>query len=380
MIQLEHFIAGRQIKDPSGYTYFLPTPINDQWTWEDQELNLLLEQAALRLGELNSYARLVPSVDLFIQLLVTKEAVVSSRIEGTQTNMEEALLDESDIDPDRKNDWREVQNYIKALNQALLELDRIPISSRLLRQTHQTLLTNVRGEHKLPGEYRKSQNWIGGASLRTARFIPPHHDYVPELMSDLERFLHNEEVALPQLVKAGIAHYQFETIHPFLDGNGRIGRLLIPLYLVDRGLLSAPLLYISAFFEQNKSLYYDSLTIVRSKNDMRQWLSYFLEGVSQTASNASQTLAKVIELKQETEPVLLRELGRRSAKAVLLLQRLFERPTITVNQTKELLQVSFKSANDLINEFVRVGILKEMTGQNRNRVFVFAEYLALFQE
>lgn len=380
MIQLEHFIAGRQIKDPSGYTYFLPTPINDQWTWEDQELNLLLEQAALRLGELNSYARLVPSVDLFIQLLVTKEAVVSSRIEGTQTNMEEALLDESDIDPDRKNDWREVQNYIKALNQALLELDRIPISSRLLRQTHQTLLTNVRGEHKLPGEYRKSQNWIGGASLRTARFIPPHHDYVPELMSDLERFLHNEEVALPQLVKAGIAHYQFETIHPFLEGNGRIGRLLIPLYLVDRGLLSAPLLYISAFFEQNKSLYYDSLTIVRSKNDMRQWLSYFLEGVSQTASNASQTLAKVIELKQETEPVLLRELGRRSAKAVLLLQRLFERPTITVNQTKELLQVSFKSANDLINEFVRVGILKEITGQNRNRVFVFAEYLALFQE
>lgn len=380
MIQLEHFIAGRQIKDPSGYTYFLPTPINDQWTWEDQELNLLLEQAALRLGELNSYARLVPSVDLFIQLLVTKEAVVSSRIEGTQTNMEEALLDESDIDPDRKNDWREVQNYIKALNQALLELDRIPISSRLLRQTHQTLLTNVRGEHKLPGEYRKSQNWIGGASLRTARFIPPHHDYVPELMSDLERFLHNEEVALPQLVKAGIAHYQFETIHPFLEGNGRIGRLLIPLYLVDRGLLSAPLLYISAFFEQNKSLYYDSLTIVRSKNDMRQWLSYFLEGVSQTASNASQTLAKVIELKQETEPVLLRELGRRSAKAVLLLQRLFERPTITVNQTKELLQVSFKSANDLINEFVRVGILKEITGQNRNRVFVFAEFLALFQE
>lgn len=379
MIQLEHFIAGRQIKDPSGYTYFLPTPINDQWTWEDQGLNLLLEQAALKLGELNSYARLVPSVDLFIQLLVTKEAVVSSRIEGTQTNMEEALLDESDIDPERKNDWREVQNYIKALNQALLELDRIPISSRLLRQTHQTLLTNVRGEHKLPGEYRRSQNWIGGASLRTARFIPPHHDYVPELMSDLERFLHNEEVALPQLVKAGIAHYQFETIHPFLDGNGRIGRLLIPLYLVDRGLLSAPLLYLSAFFEQNKSLYYDSLTIVRSKNDMRQWLSYFLEGVSQTASNASKTLAKVIELKQETEPVLLRELGRRSAKAVLLLQRLFERPTITVNQAKDLLQVSFKSANDLINEFVRVGILKEMTGQNRNRIFVFEEYLALFR-
>jgi Fic family protein len=379
MIQLDHFIAGRQIKDPSGYTYFLPTPINDQWNWEDQGLNLLLEQAALKLGELNSYARLVPSVDLFIQLLVTKEAVVSSRIEGTQTNMEEALLDESDIDPERKNDWREVQNYIKALNQALIELDRLPISSRLLRQTHQTLLTSVRGEQKLPGEYRRSQNWIGGASLRTARFIPPHHDYVSELMSDLERFLHNEEIALPQLVKAGIAHYQFETIHPFLDGNGRIGRLLIPLYLVDRGLLSAPLLYISAFFEQNKSLYYDSLTIVRTKNDMRQWLSYFLEGVSQTASNASQTLARVIELKQETEPVLLRELGRRSAKAVLLLQRLFERPTITVNQAKELLQVSFKSANDLINEFVRIGILKEMTGQNRNRVFVFEEYLALFR-
>ena len=289
MIQLEKYISGRDEKDATGYSYFLPSLINEQWKWEEQSINQLLEKAAIKLGELNSYSKLVPNIDLFIQLHVTKEAVVSSRIEGTKTQMEEALMEEDEISPEGKNDWQEVNNYIKALNQAIIELETLPISSRLIKKTHQILLDSVRGEHKQPGLYRRSQNWIGGNTLADAVFIPPHQKYVDELMGDLEKFLHNEEIKVPALIKIGIAHYQFETIHPFLDGNGRIGRLLITLYLVDQKILNKPLLYLSAFFEKNKSLYYDNLTFVRTKNDMIQWLKYFLVGVAETAENATTT-------------------------------------------------------------------------------------------
>lgn len=234
-----------------------------------------MEKAAVKLGELNSYARLAPDIDLFIQLHVTKEAVASSRIEGARTHINEAILQEADIEPERRNDWKEVNNYIQALNTAIEELNTLPLSSRLLKQTHATLLQSVRGEHKLPGEFRSSQNRIGGNSLADAAFIPPHHRYVPELMGDLENFLHNERIQIPALIRIAIAHYQFETIHPFLDGNGRIGRLMITLFLVSEGLLEKPLLYLSNYFEKNKSLYYDNLTVVRSKSDILQWLKYF---------------------------------------------------------------------------------------------------------
>lgn len=378
MIQLETYQSGRFEKHHTGYTYFRPSFINDQWKWQDQTINFLLEKAAIKLGELNSFSRLVPNIDLFIQLHVTKEAVVSSRIEGTQTNMDEALLDEEEIHPERRNDWKEVKNYIKALNEAIAELEKLPISSRLLRQTHKTLLSNVRGEHKLPGEYRSSQNWIGGNTLLDAVFIPPHHELVPELMSDLEKFLHNDNINVPALIKIGIAHYQFETIHPFLDGNGRIGRLLITLFLVDQKILHKPLLYLSAYFEKNKGLYYDNLTFVRTKNDMAQWLRYFLAGVAETAENATQTLSAVLELKARLENTLAATYGKRAANAGILLNALFKKPVVHVNEAQKLLGVSYKAANYLVSDMVRNGLLKEMTGQSRNRVFVFDEYLKLF--
>ncbi|HMM12207.1 MAG TPA: Fic family protein [Bacteroidales bacterium] len=378
MIHLESYVAGRFVKHHTGYAYFMPAQVNDQWKWEDQTLNLLLEKAAIKLGELNSYARLVPNIDLFIQLHVTKEAVVSSRIEGTQTNMDEALLEEAEVNPERRNDWKEVNNYIKALNEAIEELEKLPISSRLLKQTHKTLLSSVRGEHKLPGEYRSSQNWIGGNSLLDAVFIPPHQDFVPELMGDLEKFLHNDTINVPALIKIGIAHYQFETIHPFLDGNGRIGRLLITLFLVDQKILQKPLLYLSSYFEKNKGLYYDNLTFVRTKNDMTQWLKYFLVGVAETAEAATQTLSAILGLKARLENNLAANYGKRAANAGILLNALFKKPVIRVNEAQQLLGVSYKAANDLVNELVLNGLLKEMTGQNRNRLFVFDEYLKLF--
>ena len=378
MIQLEKYVSGKNEKDPTGYSYFMPSLINEQWKWEEQSINTLLEKAAIKLGELNSYSKLVPNIDLFIQLHVTKEAVVSSRIEGTKTQIEEALMDENEISPEGKDDWQEVNNYIKALNQAITELETLPISSRLIKKTHQILLDNARGENKQPGEYRRSQNWVGGNTLADAVFIPPHQKNVDELMGDLEKFLHNEDIKVPALIKIGIAHYQFETIHPFLDGNGRIGRLLITLFLVDQKILNKPLLYLSAFFEKNKSLYYDNLTFVRTKSDMTQWLKYFLVGVAEAAEDATQTLSDILELKTKLEISITTTFGKRSNNALLLLQFLFTKPIVHVNQVKEVTRSSYKSANDLVSDFVNVGILKEMTGQNRNRIFGFDQYLKMF--
>jgi Fic family protein len=377
-MEIEKFIAGEKVRHPTGYQYFMPYEINFEWTWNDATINKLIEKAAIKLGELNSYSKLVPNIDLFVQLHVTKEAVVSSRIEGTKTNMNEALLEEEEIKPERKNDWQEVKNYIKALNQAIEELEKLPISARLLRQTHKTLMQSVRGENKLPGEFRTSQNWIGGNSLLDAVFIPPHHEHVQNLMSDLEKYIHNEDINVPDLVKIAIAHYQFETIHPFLDGNGRIGRLLITLFLIDRNILSRPLLYLSSYFEKNIGLYYDNLTFVRTKNDINQWLKYFLVGIAETAEQASQTLSAVLVLKLKLEGKIFQSFGKKSSNANLILQQLFKKPIIHVREVQEITKTSFKAANDLVGDFVKADILKEMTGQSRNRVFVFEEYLQLF--
>jgi Fic family protein len=376
-IQLEQFQSGRYEKGYE-YRYFVPSHINDEWVWQTSQINALLEKAAVKLGELNSFARLVPNIDLFIQLHVTKEAVVSSRIEGTQTNMQEAVLSEAEILPEHRNDWREVQNYIHALNQAINTLKTLPLSSRLLKETHATLLNNVRGEHKLPGEFRASQNWIGGHSLADATFIPPHHQYVDDLMSDLEHFLHNHDVHVPALIRIAIAHYQFETIHPFLDGNGRIGRLLITLFLVTAGILDKPLLYLSSYFEKNKGLYYDNLMVVRNKSDMLQWLKYFLVGIEQTAGLAVSTLSKVLLLKTDLEKNLQVNFGRRSASAQLLLNALFVQPATSVEDALKICGLSYKAANDLIGLMCKHEILQEITGQTRNRVFIFAPYLSIF--
>ena len=377
-VEIENFKVGRREKG-FGYFYFVPEKVNFQWEWRDAHLNTLLEKASISLGELNSFARLVPNIDLFIQLHVTKEAVVSSRIEGTQTNMEEALLAEENIKPERINDWKEVRNYSKAMHLAINELKTLPLSSRLLCKTHEILLSGVRGEQKMPGEYRNSQNWIGGVGLNDAVFIPPTHTYVSELMGDLENFLHNDEINVPALIRIGIAHYQFETIHPFLDGNGRIGRLLITLYLVSKGILHQPLLYLSSFFEKNKSLYYDNLTLVRQKNDLMHWLKYFLVGVDETARQASETLSEILRLKEKIETDIRNKAGRRTHTAFTLLTHLFRNPAINVKQAAEICNISTKAANDLITFFEEQGILIESSGQIRYRVFVFEPYLRLFR-
>jgi len=377
MIYIEKYKAG-QFRKGIQYQYFIPEKINDAWCWQNPELNDLLEKAAIKLGELNSFSRFVLNIDLFIQIHVTKEAVVSSRIEGTQTNMNEALLPETEIKPEKRNDWKEVNNYIRAMNSAVAALKSLPLSGRLLKQTHAILLDSVRGEYKSPGSYRTSQNWIGGLSLSDAAFIPPHHDLVNELMSDLEHFLHNDGIHLPELIKIAIAHYQFETIHPFLDGNGRIGRLLITLYLVSKNILDKPLLYLSTFFEKNKSLYYDNLTRVRTHNDMMHWVKYFLVGVVQTATQAASTLQEVLQLKTETESLIQTKFGRRSNTGMALLQSLLKNPMITVDEAAKKTKLTYKAANNLIELMVTHNILRETTGQSRNRIFVFDAYLDAF--
>jgi len=378
MIELEKYQSGHYEKS-MGYKYFVPSHINDEWTWTTAVLNRLLERAAVKLGELNSFAKLVPNINLFIQLHVTKEAVVSSRIEGTRTNVDEAFFPYEEILPARRNDWLEVNNYIKALNEAIADLEKLPLSSRLIRKTHKILLESARGEHKLPGEFRSSQNWIGGNSLADAVYIPPKHELLNDLMSDLEKFLHNDEIHVPSLIRIALAHYQFESIHPFLDGNGRIGRLMIPLYLVNEGLLDKPLLYLSAYFEKDKGLYYDNLSNVRTKNDMLQWLKYFLVGIEQTSSLAVKALSGIMTLKESIEKDIHATFGRRSNSALILMDELFKNPVTTVEQAAGMCKLSFKAANDLIGILNKKLYLKELTGQSRNRVFIFEPYLLIFE-
>jgi Fic family protein len=360
------------------YRSFQPTPINLAWTVGEGELGLLLSQADHKLGELNAFSQLVPDVDFFIRMHVNKEATTSSRIEGTQTNIEDVLQKVENIDPEKRNDWEEVRNYIQAMNEAMTALEKLPISGRLLRETHRTLLQGVRGPHKLPGEYRTSQNWIGGASLKDAVFIPPHPEDVSGLMADLEAFLNDRTKPVPDLIKIGIGHYQFETIHPFLDGNGRIGRVLIPLYLVERGLLAKPSLYLSAYFEQHRTTYYDNLMRVRTHGDLTQWLKFFLEGIRQTAENAIQTFRSIITLREECEASML-TLGRKTQLARNALHLLFRQPIVDGQDIATAFSINITTALRLIDDLIRLNILKETTGFKRNRIFAFQRYIALFE-
>ena len=376
-MDIKDFKSG-SLKQGYKYQYFMPEKINHDFSWEDPSINTLLEKASFHLGALNSFSSLVPDADMFIIMHIFKEAVISNRIEGTRTNIEEALNEQDNLDPEKRNDWQEVHNYVKAMNNAIQELENLPLSNRLIKNTHKILLSTGRGEHKSPGEFRISQNWIGGTSLSDAVFIPPAHEELPELLSDLELFLNNTNINIPHLIRIAIAHYQFETIHPFLDGNGRIGRLLISLYLVHSKVLQKPLLYLSDFFEKNKTLYYDNLTFVRTKNDMSQWIKYFLEGVSQTAENSAQTLKKIIELKTDLEKNKLLSLGKRTKTANEFLYFLFHSPVITSTALQKEMKITAKTANSLIDAFIRLNILKERTGYSRNRIFVFDKYVELF--
>jgi Fic family protein len=376
-MSITNFKAGHLIQRYQ-YKSFEPSLINTKWLIDNAELQLLLSQADIKLGELNAFSQLIPDVDFFIKMHILKEGTKSSRIEGTQTNIDDAVQKEEYIEAEKKDDWLEVHNYVEAMNNAIKSLDKLPLSNRLLKQAHKTLMQGVRGNRKTPGEFRKSQNWIGGASLRDAVFIPPHESSVDNLMNDLEKFLHNENLAIPQLIKIGIAHYQFETIHPFLDGNGRIGRLLITLYLMSNDLLTKPTLYLSDFFEKHRSLYYDNLTRARTRNDLVQWLKFFLEGVRATSQNSIQTFKNIIKLRSEAEKKIAK-LGKKQEMAREFLQHLYSSPMVDSSDVVKLFEINISTALRLIDDFVRLGILKEITGQKRNRNFVFEGYVKLFR-
>jgi Fic family protein len=359
------------------YKSFSPVPINQGWTWEDPTIHALLEQANRALGELNAFSLIVPDIDLFIEMHVVKEAQTSSRIEGTQTAIDEALLSEDQIQPEKRDDWREVRNYIDAVNISIKELENLPLSNRLLRKTHEILMSGVRGEHKNPGEFRTTQNWIGGSNLSDAVFIPPHPSEVPDLMGDMEKFWHNEGVTVPHLVRIALAHYQFETIHPFSDGNGRIGRLMIPLYLVSHGLLAKPSLYLSDFFERNRASYYDALMRVRMSNDMIHWVRFFLTGMAETAAKGRDVFRQVLVLRNKVEHDVL-VLGKRAPLARQALNYLYKKPMVTAGELATALNVSTPTINTLVRELIAKGVLTEITGQIRKRVYVFEAYLKLF--
>jgi Fic family protein len=377
-MNIKEFKSGQWIQQYQSKS-FNPNRVNHTWLVDDELLSYLLSRANILLGELNAFSTLIPDVDFFIKMHITKEATNSSRIEGTQTNIEEALQKTQNLDPEKRDDRQEVENYVTAMNNAIDELNHLPLCNRLLKQTHAILLQSVRGEHKQPGEFRTSQNWIGGTSINDAVFIPPHPSEVVDLMSDLEQFLHNKNIFVPDLIKIAIAHYQFETIHPFCDGNGRIGRLLITLYLVNERILCKPTLYLSDFFAKNKTLYYDNLTMARHKNNLTQWLRFFLEGVIQTAENSIDTFRKIIALRNEIEHNIITQLGKKTKTAQQFSIYLFKNPIVDSEDVIKELKINKSTALRLINDFIELEILKEMTGFKRNRIFMFKEYIHLFE-
>jgi Fic family protein len=374
---MKHFQAGRLVRR-AHYKSFEPNPISRAWLVDDMSLLHLLGQADREVGRLDMYSEYIPNIDLFIRMHVLKEATQSSRIEGTQTNIEEALLDKEDVALERRDDWEEVQNYVAAMNEAVAGLRKLPFSARLIRETHRTLMRGVRGRTRHPGEFRQSQNWIGGATINDAVFVPPVHTSIAELIGDIERFVHDDQRHFPELLKIALVHYQFETIHPFLDGNGRVGRLLITLYLVSRGILKQPVLYLSDFFERNRRHYYDNLTRVREKNDLQQWFRFFLVGVIETAKSSTSTFDKILKLQKKAEEQL-RTLGSRTANAQKVMTYLYQRPVINAAKAGEAAGVSPASAYKLIADLERFGILKEITGGRRGRTYVFDAYLKLFK-
>jgi len=379
-IDFKNFIAGKW-QQQYEYQSFKPNIICIQWLISDPSLLNKLGEADRYLGRLDTFSELIPDIDFFIKMHVTKEATVSSKIEGTQTSFEEVFIKEEDINPEKRNDWQEVHNYIQALNQAIEAMKDLPISNRLIKQTHKTLLQGARGKEKSPGEYRNSQNWIGN-SLKDPIFIPPIHEEISDLMQDLEQFINAEIIelplAVPHLIKIALIHYQFETIHPFLDGNGRIGRLLITLYLIDKELLRKPTLYLSDYFERNRRDYYDNLTQVRKKNDIENWLYFFLDGVIETAKKSIKSFNNIIKLRDDIELNRLIRLGRKQADGKRLINLLYKVPIIDSKEVAKTLNIHSSTANRLIKDFEELKILTELTGYKRNRIYAFNEYIQIF--
>ncbi|MFQ6757408.1 MAG: Fic family protein [Deltaproteobacteria bacterium] len=371
------FQSGHYVQQ-DHYRSFQPNPINRAWVLDNMALIQLLGQADRELGRLDMYSDYIPNIDLFIRMHVLKEATQSSKIEGTQTNMEDALLEREDVALDKRDDWEEVQNYVAAMNQAVARLKKLPFSARLMRETHKTLLQGVRGKHKQPGAFRHSQNWIGGATINDAVFVPPVHTTIAELMGDIELFAHNDTQYFPELLKIALVHYQFETIHPFLDGNGRVGRLLITLYLVNKGILKQPVLYLSDFFERNRAHYYDNLMRVREKNDLLQWFKFFLVGVIETAKSSIATFDNILKLQKQVDGQI-QTLGSRTANAQKVLRYLYQHPMIDAAKTGKVAEISPASAYKLVADLEQFGILKEITGGKRGKMYLFDAYLQLFR-
>lgn len=365
-------------KQQYKYKSFYPALVNQNYKWDDPKINVLLENARGALGELNAFSKLIPDIDFFITMHITKEATDSSKIEGTQTEIEEVMLPIEDIAPEKKDDWQEIQNYILAMHRAIDELKKLPISMRLICQIHKYLLSGVRGKNKLPGEIRKSQNWVGGSSIMDAKFIPPHPDDLGELLSDLEKFVNNPNLEMPELIKIAITHYQFETIHPFCDGNGRMGRLLITLQMIDKGFLEKPTLYISDFFARNKELYYSTLSSVREFGDMEHWIKFFLNGVLETSNSSIEKFKQIIKIKEEAERKVL-NLGAKSKLGQQLLNLLYSNIIIDTNLVAKKLKLTYPRANRIINDFLELEILEELNKEKlRNKKYFFKKYMLLF--
>jgi len=341
----------------------------------------LLERATLALGRLDSIVLLLPDPNLFLYSYVRREAVLSSQIEGTQSSLSDLLLFELKEAPGVPlDDVVEVSNYVAALEHGVQRLrGEFPLCNRLLREVHAKLLSRGRGSEKLPGEFRRSQNWIGGTRPGNAHFVPPPPDQIKACMALLERFFHDESVPYPVLVKAAFAHVQFETIHPFLDGNGRVGRLLIALILNDAGILSQPLLYLSLYFKQHRQMYYHLLDAVRIEGDWEAWVDFFLEGVEQTAGSAVQTAKRLVKLFND-DADKVQKLGRNASSTLRVYNAMCKRPALTINEAKRLTDLSFPAVNKAMEALVKLSIVRELTGGRRNRVFAYQQYLSVLSE
>jgi Fic family protein len=374
--------AGRYVQQARGYRAFVPAPLPPSPPVRVVgAVQLALSRADLALGRLDGSIQTLPNPAMFVFMYIRKEAVLSSQIEGTQSSLQDLLEAEAQIlSPDRPRDVAEVVNYVRAMDYGLERLADLPISVRLIREIHAELLRGTRGAHLTPGELRRTQNWIGpaGCTLTEATFVPPPPEEVPQALSDLERFLHSDAPELPLLVKIGLVHAQFETIHPFLDGNGRVGRLLIAFLLCEREVLSKPVLYLSHYFRRYRSTYYELLQGVRTAGAWEEWLTFFLDGVAEVSAQAAATARRVLALREEHRSAITDSLGRAAANALRVLEQLYERPIVAVSDVQRIADTSYPAANQLVARLVGLGVLSEATGNARNRRFAYQSYIDLF--